>query len=323
MNELDFSQYRLNYVFDPPSDKCLYRSTLTVNDETVDLLPKKVDHRVKFGPILDQQSLGTCVSHTVVYQLRFLLACQSVPVALSRLFIHYNGRAVLGSEGRPTAGPSSENAGMSIRNGFRAVGSHGVCLEADWPYDVNKVFDRPPQFVYEHAAKYRNILYFTILQDLPSIKSCLHKGYVISFGMTLFASFMSTEVAQTGYVPVPDESKDQQIGAHAMTIVGYDDRIESVIVANQWSSRFGDEGYCYIKYEMILNPRMTRDLWYVRSITVEKNAAEAAPEAWVAERTYKSGDLVLYQSLQYKCVTTHKAIRSWTPPSMKSLWRRI
>ena len=95
MNSLEdaLGKYKLNYVFDPPDDRDrLFKFTFFAEIDP-DSLPSKIDLRPNFGDIINQGSLGSCVSNSVVYQLRHLLKkTGQISELMSRLFIYYNGR---------------------------------------------------------------------------------------------------------------------------------------------------------------------------------------------------------------------------------------
>ena len=45
--------------------------------------------------------------------------------------------------------------------------------------------------------------YSRLVQSLPQLKGCLASGYPFVFGFTVYESFESQQVAQTGIVPMP------------------------------------------------------------------------------------------------------------------------
>jgi C1A family cysteine protease len=96
------------------------------------------------------------------------------------------------------------------------------------------------------------------------MKKSLKDGYPISFGTALFESFMNSNTALTGIIPIPDQNKEKRIGGHAMTIVGYDDSREAFLVANNWSETWGIGGYCWFPYSYMENDDLTGDLWTPR-----------------------------------------------------------
>lgn len=327
---LALSQYNLNYVFDKPDERDYKFSSTLLKDIDPHSLPSSIDLRSQWGDILDQGSLGSCVSNSVAYQLRFLLKKNAgKDLNLSRLYVYYNGRAL-------SKYPITEDTGLTMRNGFQSVTAHGAVDEKLWPYVVSQFAKRAPDSVYAIGSKNKNLVYYAVTQDLNQIKKCLKDGYAISFGIALFSSFMSTNVARSGQVPVPNESTEQRVGGHAMTIVGYQDSTSRFIVANSWGKSWGDSGYCYIPFSFILNKKLTGDLWTPRSFTIDNETpvptpspitpkpSPTIPSKWTAPNVqYKKGDLVTYLGGTYVCNISHKSITVWTPTAVPVIWSRV
>ncbi len=70
------------------------------------------------------------------------------------------------------------------------------------------------------------------------MKGCLASGYPFVFGFTVYESFESDQVAQTGHVPMP-QAGEQVVGGHAVLAVGYDDSNQWFIVRNSWGPELG------------------------------------------------------------------------------------
>lgn len=47
-----------------------------------------------------------------------------------------------------------------------------------------------------------------------------------------------------------------------------------------------------------------------------------ATNTWQTGISYKSGSIVLYQGLKYKCLQSHTSIAGWEPPSVPALWEK-
>src|SRR5215203_764779 len=128
LNQLSakISQFKLNYTFDKPDNRDFLFSSLLVKNVDPNYLPQVVDLRTSVGMILDQGSLGSCVSHSIAYQLRYILNKKfSLNIDQSRLFIYYNGRILAGY-------PVSQDTGISIRQGFQSVKNNGSIRESAW-----------------------------------------------------------------------------------------------------------------------------------------------------------------------------------------------
>jgi C1A family cysteine protease len=70
---------------------------------------------------------------------------------------------------------------------------------------------------------------------LAQMQGCLASGYPFVFGFTVYESFESDTVAQTGIVPMPAQG-EQVLGGHCVVAVGYDDTQRRFIVRNSWGT---------------------------------------------------------------------------------------
>lgn len=249
------SKFNLNYVFQPkdPRDR-KFKSVLRT-----EALPSSADLRPTWGSIFDQGTLGSCVSNSTAYCVRFVRQKDGLSVYdPSRLFIYYHGRLLEGF-------PIKEDTGLYIRSGYKSIAHHSVCSEKNWPYVESRFTWKPSQYAVNAAKQHKKWEYFSIPDgDLQGLKACLAEGYPISFGFTVFESFMTAETARTGVVPSPNVNTEDMYGGHAMTIVGYDDAKNHFVVANSWGHLWGDGGFCYFPYDYMKNTYHVGDFWTAR-----------------------------------------------------------
>ena len=95
------------------------------------------------------------------------------------------------------------------------------------------------------------------------MKGCLAAGYPFVFGFTVYQSFESKDVAQTGNVPMP-AANEQIVGGHAVVAAGYDDEEQLFICRNSWGPKWGDAGYFYMPYAYLLDNNLSADFWTIR-----------------------------------------------------------
>ena len=98
------------------------------------------------------------------------------------------------------------------------------------------------------------------------MRGCLAAGFPFVFGFTVYESFESDAVAQTGMVPMPGSTEAVK-GGHAVVSVGSDDNRRLFYVRNSWGSSWGDNGYCYMPYEYLLSAHLANDFWTIRTVT--------------------------------------------------------
>lgn len=188
-------------------------------------LPASVDHRPGMPPVYDQGDLGSCTGNAIAAVVQFDQLKEHIASWVpSRLFIYYNERLIEGTV--------NEDAGAQLRDGIKAIAGYGFCEESVWPYDVQKFKTKPSNAAYTEARLHTALQYERVAQTQTSIKQALAAGFPIVVGIVVFEAFESDEVAATGIVPMPNPLVDQDLGGHAVVIVGYDDAKQHWIMRN-------------------------------------------------------------------------------------------
>ncbi len=218
-------------------------------------LPSAVDLRPVCPPVADQGQLGSCTGNALAGALEFLEMKDNDPYTdLSRLFIYYDERAFEHTV--------ASDSGAQIRDGIKTLAKKGVCSEKCWPYDISKFTVKPPAPCFKEAATHK-ITTYARLQNVDEMKVCLAEGYPFVFGFSVYESFESQEVAQTGIVQMP-QPDEKQVGGHAVVGVGYDDSQNRFIVRNSWGDTWGMKGYFTIPYDYLGNTNLADDFWTIR-----------------------------------------------------------
>jgi len=120
-----------------------FLKTATVPTRAVDLRLSK-----QTPPILNQGNLGSCAGNELSNALRFCLENEHQKVFQpSRLYIYYFGRVLDGSD--PT-----QDTGITIRSGLKAIAQYGAPTELDLPYDITKFAQKPSAAIQQDAKKY-------------------------------------------------------------------------------------------------------------------------------------------------------------------------
>lgn len=222
-------------------------------------LPDSVNLIPDCSPIADQGSLGCCSGFGIAKGFRECLLIKSGSyIPLSPMFEYYNERAMEGN--------INDDSGASIRDGMMALNKIGVCPESDYPYEVTKFTLTPSQQAYNDASKYKINSYYRV-NDLNGIKQALAQGLPVVIGIDVYESFESDVAAKTGVVPMPKWG-EQNLGAHCICLVGYQDTNNGILgfikqgyvtFRNSWSSAWGQVGYGTMTYD-ILN-KLLNDAW--------------------------------------------------------------
>ena len=225
------------------------------------VLPSSVDLRPSMPAVYDQSDLGSCTSNAVAGLAQFLMKkWWKTPTANfipSRLFLYYNQRVIEGTVG--------VDAGSSLRTAMKVVQSVGCPHESFWGYDTSKFTTKPPGSVYFDAKSHKLKSYQSINQDHDSICSMLASGYPIVFGFAAFEELETSQVAQSGVIPMPGSSSES-IGGHAIALAGYDEPSKLFLIRNSWGAGWGKSGYATMPYDYVLSGDLAADFWTAHTI---------------------------------------------------------
>ena len=227
--------------------------------------PAECDLRPEMPPVYDQGQLGSCTGNAIAGAMEYERDRQGLSDFVpARLFIYYNERAMEGTV--------SSDSGAMIRDGIKVVNSEGVCPETLWPYDTGMFAVKPPKRCYVAALTDRLVQYEAV-QTLADLKDAISSKLSVVFGFTVYESFESPQVAQTGVLPMPDVQTESAVGGHAVVAVGYSDPKGHVIVRNSWGPSWGAAGYFYMPYQYMTGTATNSD-------SAQINGAYLASDFW-------------------------------------------
>lgn len=217
-------------------------------------IPRKIDLSPKMSPIVNQGSLGSCTANAIVSGLReyFQNITGEVPTQLSRLYLYWHERFIEGTV--------NDDSGAYIRDGMKVLKELGCPPEAYFPYDVSKFTNTPSTEAEVHATEYKIKEYHRVL-NLDDLKHALASGLPVVLGIAIYSSFETQAVSLTGNVPMPDKTKENLLGGHAVLAVGYDDDTQTVLARNSWGENWGKFGYFTLPYAFITDSTLTQDMW--------------------------------------------------------------
>ena len=98
--------------------------------------------------------------------------------------------------------------------------------------DIDKFADEPGTNCYTDAKTHKSLKYHRVRQSSLQLKAALDAGYPIVFGISVYESFDSQEVANTGIVPMPKKMKN--VRGHCIVLVGYDNIKTNGSFRNSW-----------------------------------------------------------------------------------------
>ena len=216
----------------------------------------EVDPRSAMPPIYNQGQLGSCTANAVAGAMQYDLMLDGDPATLhrpSRLFLYYMERMIEGSLGQGDTGAEGHD-------GFKALAKYGWVPEREWRYDIGRFQIDPPAPLWTEAAtRVLTKQYVTVSQDQASMQSVLSNSQTIAMGFTVYESFESNQVAETGIVPMPGRN-ESTVGGHEVLIIGYlTDQPDYALCRNSWGTDWGMNGYFLMPWEYVLNADLASD----------------------------------------------------------------
>ena len=217
-------------------------------------LPQHIDLSEFAGPVLNQGQLGACTAHGTAGVLEWLNRKDAQPVdMISRLFQYWNTRSLEGT--------TSSDSGGTIRDAVKAAATFGECPESEWPYDIQKFTDKPPEPCYTAAKSDLALQYWRVRTDPFPGAMCLAAGFPVVFGFVVYESFMG--IGSDGLAPMP-EPGEQPVGGHCVYMLGMDLPSRLVKCRNSWGPDWGLGGDFLLPIEYVSNPQLASDFWTIR-----------------------------------------------------------
>jgi C1A family cysteine protease len=217
--------------------------------------------------ILDQGNLGSCVATSYAGIIHSLYGKN-----LSRLYSYYNARVGTGN-------PPNQDTGLDLLQSWRIFRSFGIVPESNWEY-VTSNYSTIPPFATTYKIADTSIMppIQSITQTDDSIKTVLSNGSFIMLGIIVYSSFMTSTVARTGIIPMPNTRTERSAGGHCIHIVGWCtyNKTTYYIIRNSWGADWGNDGnpnptklfinngknggFAYIPTAYILNTKLAFEL---------------------------------------------------------------
>lgn len=227
-------------------------------------LPQAVRHDVTKIPVLNQGQQGSCTGHGTAGVVMFDQQKESEQIVVpSREFIYWNARNYEGTE--------NQDSGAQVRDAVKVVAQLGCPPDSDFPYNDQVYNVRPPEQAYTDAVKQEALVYEAV--KYPDLDKALASGYPFVFGFTVFSSFETQQVAETGIVPIP-QANEQVLGGHCVWCFGYNSSYTETIdgmpprtkaIRNSWGESWGDGGNFYLP-QQYFDWGLCSDFWVIRRI---------------------------------------------------------
>lgn len=206
-------------------------------------LPASVDLSAKFPAPGNQGSQGSCTAWAVGYGVRSYYEYRDLPadkvprnLAFSPSFLYNQIKIKRGDCA----------SGAYISDALKFLQTNGIAPLPDFPYTPSKCSALPSPGLKMRAANFVIDDWYRIsIRDIDDIKGALAHGDPVIIGMMLSESFERLD--KDIVYEAPDEKSEGY--AHAMVIVGYDDRNSAFKLYNSWGRNWADGGFGWVSYK--------------------------------------------------------------------------
>lgn len=240
---------------------------------------KNLDISNEFTEIKNQGQQGACMSFSMVSVFEYFLKKNNVQFPdLSEQFLYYNARKRKGRE--------QFDEGSSSVASIQTLSDEGICSEEAWPYKVGGFAEQPSPQAYKEAQHRRVKRAVMVEKKIDILKSALDDGLPVVFAVDLFPSFGK---GVNGFIAMPSEEEVQHLKesgekhAHAMVLCGFNEEQKIFKVRNSWGTDFGDNGYCYLPYDYIMEYGYW-DCVAIQEIEIEQETEEDGEEGKVVQK---------------------------------------
>lgn len=213
--------------------------------------PPTADLRAWAGPIKDQGEEGSCTGHA------FSSAREWINRRYEKDSIVLSPQSLYVNELLKEGAFPNDNGAMP-RTGCQVLTQLGCCEASVWPYVAGSLV-RPTAEQAANALKWKTGSYHRIA-TLNDVLGCLSDAtpWPLTIGFTVYESFESQQVADTGIMPIPQRG-ERCLGGHEVLGLGYDQSRKVAICQNSWSDGWGDKGFFYMPFEVLMSP--DTDIW--------------------------------------------------------------
>lgn len=213
-----------------------------------DNLPSRVDMSNRMPPAGDQGDQNSCVGWAVGY------ACKSYQEKIEEGNSFFMGgttnkNAVFSPAFIYNQINNGVDGGSLFRDALNLLSQQGAAKWTDMPYNENDYLTKPSSVAKNNAKKYkidfwRKVNYY----DSKEVKAQLNAGYPVIIGAMIDRGFVYSGRNNAGKDFTWNSFSGDQLGGHAMLVVGYDDSRSAYKVLNSWGLNWGNKGYCWISY---------------------------------------------------------------------------
>lgn len=231
----------------------------------------------------DQGSDGTCVSFSTGYSTMGTINNEFPTVNVSNPRSPY----YVYQKDHSAQGDCSTQDGMYLLSGVKILQSNGVPAYAS-DNNLGSPCTAPSSAVNSDAASNKSFSYGKI-SSVAEIKQAIAMHLPIAIGFSVYQSFVDSWYNGTTFSTLSGALNE----GHSMSIIGYDDTKNAVLVENSWGTYGGDAshpGCMWFDYGLITNSSLnlemyvvspvinsTLDVFFTNSSTLQYNMQQVSP----------------------------------------------
>ncbi len=209
-----------------------------------DALPAAVDLSPDMPPPGKQGKLNSCVGWAIGYALKSYqekLEERQPYVQSGRL----DARRVFSPSYIYNQCNGGKNVPILYSDAFAILSEQGAATWADMPYSDADFTSQPGPQAKSGAARFKIDFWRQVnTQDVKEVKAHLHAGFPVLIGTGVDEAFIKLPAGKTW------ASAGEQVGGHAMVVVGYDDARRAFRLMNSWGREWADGGFCWMDYDL-------------------------------------------------------------------------
>jgi hypothetical protein len=243
---------RLHRTFDAAPDRIDIRDWFY--HPSLAPLPDRVVSCDSVPFILDQGHEGACTGFALAAVVNFQLRRRNLRRSASPRMLYEMAR-------RYDEWPGEAYEGSSARGAMIGWARHGVCIDAEWPYERVGSQHFTPEIAARAAGTPGGAFYRVMHRQIRDMHAALaelgilyctlmvHSGWGKPTGAAVNLEYAEQGNVRRRSLPVIVR-KDRADGGHAVAIVGY--TYEGFIIQNSWGENWGEGGFALLPYEDFL-----------------------------------------------------------------------
>jgi C1A family cysteine protease len=216
---------------------------------TREILPGFIDYSADTPEVEDQGDYGSCVGWAAVRGLREWMYWKQTgkKVRLSVRFVWMAAKETDHFE----INSFVANAGTSLKTAFKVMSKYGVPEDKYYPYTNELIsftsLKQKREFFY-NASRYRIFNYYMLANNE------MRKFHLANVG-----PFVATVPVNTNWQGVgadgtiPENKQGDELGGHAVLVVGYDEETQRFKFKNSWGKAWGNKGFGYFSFNYAEN----------------------------------------------------------------------